>query len=151
LRFNYRGVGTSEGKFTEGHGELLDFRAAMDAMERRTPGLPLWAAGYSFGAWVAMTVGAADARVAAVLGIAPPILHHDFTSVAASSAAKFIIQAEWDEVCPLKTVRQYYATLSEPRELVVIEGAGHAFDGKAGEVASAIEDLFGVQPEPADG
>lgn len=150
LRFNYRGVGTSEGRFTGGHGEMLDFHTALDALAQRCPGVPLWAAGYSFGAWIAMAVGAADGRVAAMLGIAPPLAHHDFSRVAASAAAKAIIHPEWDEFCPLRTVRQYYATLAEPRDLVVIDGAGHDFGGRASEVGEAIEDLFGRQPTAAD-
>jgi hypothetical protein len=146
LRFNYRGVGTSQGRFTGGHGEMLDFSAALDALAHRCPASPLWTAGYSFGAWVAMAVGAADPRVTAILAIAPPLCHHDFSRAAASPATKVIIQAERDEVCPLTTARQYYATLAEPRELVVIDGADHAFSGRASEVAEAIEDLFGRQP-----
>jgi len=149
LRFNYRGVGTSEGRFTAGHGEMLDFRAALDAMAARHPDVPLWAAGYSFGAWVAMSVGAADPRVAAIVGIAPPLPLYDFAGAAGSTATKLIIQADRDEICPLETTRRYYATLAEPRDLVVIDGADHAFNGRAIEVAEAIEDLFGEQPTAA--
>ena len=53
LRFNFRGVGRSEGAFDQGDGEKEDFRAALDYMAARHPGAPLWAAGFSFGAWVA--------------------------------------------------------------------------------------------------
>ena len=54
LRFNFRGVGASEGEFDRGEGEMDDFKAALDYMASRDPGLPLWAAGFSFGAWVAL-------------------------------------------------------------------------------------------------
>jgi alpha/beta superfamily hydrolase len=54
LRFNFRGVGLSQGTSEEGRGELEDFQAALDWMAARYPGLPLWAAGFSFGAWVAI-------------------------------------------------------------------------------------------------
>src|SRR5204863_2166014 len=73
LRFNYRGVGTSEGAWDEGRGETEDFRAAVDFMHARYPGIPLWAAGMSFGAWIALTVGAEDTRISTLLGIAPPL------------------------------------------------------------------------------
>ena len=58
LRFNFRGVGASEGEFDRGEGEKEDFRAALDYMEAHYPGVPLWAAGFSFGSWIALEVGA---------------------------------------------------------------------------------------------
>src|SRR4029079_1070034 len=73
LRFNFRGVGRSAGQFDQGEGEKADFRAALDYMAARYPGAPLWAAGFSFGSWVALEVGAEDARVSALIGIAPPV------------------------------------------------------------------------------
>src|SRR5918999_5733256 len=63
LRFNFRGVGRSEGTFDSGTGEKEDFSAALDYMAARYSGAPLWAAGFSFGAWVALETGAADDRV----------------------------------------------------------------------------------------
>ena len=63
LRFNFRGVGRSAGAFDEGAGETEDFRAALDYMAARYPGVPLWAAGFSFGAWIALETGASDERV----------------------------------------------------------------------------------------
>ena len=143
LRFNFRGAGTSEGAFSGGEGELADFRAALDFMRERYPSVPLWAGGMSFGAWVGLAAGAADARVSTLIGIAPPISRYDFDSVAESTKAKFFIQGERDEVCPLKDLREFYARAEEPKELVVIDAADHLFDGKVSEVADAIEDLLG--------
>jgi alpha/beta superfamily hydrolase len=143
LRFNFRGAGASEGAFDNGPGERADFRGALDAASRRYPGTELWAAGMSFGAWVALTAGAEDDRVSALLGIAPPISMYDFDAVRRSTKPKFFIQGERDEVCPLKTMREFYAQLSEPKELVVIDAADHLFDGHVSEVGEAIEDLFG--------
>src|SRR3954469_14170523 len=60
LRFNFRGVGASEGTFTGGPGERADFTAALDYMAARFPGVPLWAAGFSFGSWIALETGAVD-------------------------------------------------------------------------------------------
>ncbi len=73
LRFNFRGVGVSDGAFDEGVGEKDDFRAGIDFMARRYPGVPIWAAGMSFGSWIAMTAGAEDDRVTTLVGIAVPI------------------------------------------------------------------------------
>ena len=143
LRFNFRGAGRSTGAFDDGRGERDDFRAALDFMHERYPGVPLWAGGMSFGSWVALTVGAEDPRVRALIGIAMPVDRYDFSAVANSEKPKFFVHGERDEICPLKQMREFYARASEPKELVVIDAADHLFDGKVGEVADAIEDLLG--------
>jgi alpha/beta superfamily hydrolase len=143
LRFNFRGAGASAGAFTNGPGEMDDFRAALDFMQARHSGAPMWAAGMSFGAWVALAVGAADPRISTLIGIALPLSRYDFESVAQSHKPKFFIQGERDELCPLKEMREFYARAAEPKELVVIDGADHLFDGKVSDVADAIEDLLG--------
>ncbi len=142
LRFNFRGAGASEGAFDDGRGETEDFRHALDAAARRYPAAELWAGGMSFGAWVALTGGAEDERVSALLGIAPPIGMYDFGVLRQSTKPKFFIQGERDELCPLKTMREFYAQLPEPKELVVIDAADHLFDGHVSEVGEAVEDLF---------
>jgi uncharacterized protein len=143
LRFNFRGAGASAGTFTDGIGEMDDCRAALDFLHERYPAARLWAGGMSFGAWIAMTAGAGDPRVSTLLGIAPPLSRYDFEAVRTSAKPKFFVQGERDEICPLKDMREFYARSAEPKELVVIDAANHLFDGKAGEVADAIEDLFG--------
>ncbi len=149
LRFNFRGVGTSAGTYDEGRGERDDYRAALDYMAGRYPARPVWAAGFSFGAWIALTIGADDPRVTALIGIAPAVERADFAAVERSTKAKFFIQGDRDEICPLARLRLVYARASEPKDLIVIEGADHLFDGKTGEVAGALEDLladFGEGP-----
>jgi uncharacterized protein len=143
LRFNFRGAGASHGKFSNGPGEMDDMRAALDFMSRRYAVAHLWAAGMSFGAWVALTVGAGDPRVSTLIGIAPPLASYDFEPVAQTTKPKFFIQGERDEICPLKDMREFYARAAEPKELVVVDAADHLFDGKVGEVADAIEELLG--------
>jgi uncharacterized protein len=157
LRFNFRGVGLSGGTSDEVRlradgaaagqdlGELDDYKAALDWMAARYPGLPLWAAGFSFGAWVALETGAADPRVAVLIGIAPPVNRntYSFTQTLASTKPKFLIQGSLDELCPLKEMWAFYAKLREPRELVVIDGAKHLFEGKTEDVGDALTDLLG--------
>ena len=142
LRFNYRGVGVSAGRFSEGAGEVKDFVAALDAVEAAHPGVPLWAAGYSFGAWLALSAGAAESRVKALVGIGTPFGHYDFALALASGKPKFLVHGDRDEVCTLKVARQQYAAMAEPRELVVVEDADHGFDGKASEVGDALCELL---------
>jgi len=143
LRFNFRGAGGSAGAFDAGPGEMSDFRAALDFATARHPDLTdVWAGGFSFGGWVALTVGAADDRVTALIGIAPPIARYDFSAVRQSIKPKFFIQGERDEIFPLGDLRRFYAGLQEPKELIVIDAADHLFDGKALDVGDAIEDLL---------
>jgi uncharacterized protein len=148
LRFNFRGVGRSAGTFDQGEGEKEDFRAALDYTAARYAGARLWAAGFSFGSWVALEVGAEDERVEALIGIAPPVstsvsgMDYKFPNTLASTKAKFFVQGEADEVCPIQGMWAFYGKLQEPKELVVIDGADHLFEGKTQEVGEALEDLL---------
>ena len=148
LRFNFRGVGSSAGAFDSGEGEKEDFRAALDYMAAKYPDVRLWSAGFSFGAWVALEVGAEDNRVSALIGIAPPVvtsvsgMNYTFPNTLASTKPKFFVQGEADEVCPLEGMWSFYAKLEEPKELVVIDAANHLFEGQAAEVGEALEELL---------
>ena len=148
LRFNFRGVGASEGTFDRGEGEQEDFAAALDYMAAKYPAARLWAAGFSFGAWVALEAGAADDRASVLIGIAPPVAtsasgqNYTFPNTLASTKPKFFVQGEADEVCPIEGMWQFYGQLHEPKELVVIDGADHLFDGKTGEAGEALEELL---------
>lgn len=142
VRFNFRGVGLSAGAWDEGRGEMDDYRAALDYAAARFPGVELWAAGFSFGSYIAMSCGAEDGRVCALIGIAPPVNRYEFEEVKLSPKPKFIVHGERDELIPLRSVRTFYAQLREPRELVEIDRGNHLFDGQAGEVGEALEDLL---------
>jgi hypothetical protein len=142
LRFNFRGVGRSAGAWDEGRGEKDDFRAALDYFAGTYPDIELWAAGFSFGSHIAMTCGAADDRVCALIGIAPPVDRYDYGIVKRSTKAKFLIHGEADELIPLRSVREFYAQLEEPKEFIEIDRANHLFEGQAGEVGDALEELL---------
>ena len=143
LRFNFRGVGASEGSFTGGPGEKEDFKVALDYMRARYPDRPLWSAGFSFGSWIALETGAVDDRVRALIGIAPPVARegYDFSNTKRSVKPKFFIQGEADDICLLQDMWKFYSELPEPKELVIIDAADHLFDGHTTEVGEAIEDL----------
>jgi alpha/beta superfamily hydrolase len=146
LRFNFRGVGQSAGAFDQGRGERDDFTAALDFMQHRYAEAPLWVGGMSFGAWIALTAGTARSDVSTLIGISLPVNRYDFEAVRLTSTPKFFIHGERDDVAPLKAMTAFYARAADPKELVVIDGADHVFDGKVGEVADAIEDLLGDWP-----
>ena len=142
LRFNFRGVGRSAGTWDNGRGEMDDYRAAVDFVSARYPELELWAAGFSFGSYIAMTAGADDDRICALIGIAPPVNRYEYASVKLSTKPKFIVHGESDELIPLKAVREFYAHLQDPKELVEIDRANHLFEGQASEVGDALEELL---------
>ncbi len=142
LRFNFRGVGRSAGAWDNGRGEMDDYRAAVDFLSTRYPDLELWAVGFSFGSYIAMTSGANDDRVCALIGIAPPVNRYELASVKSSTKPKFIVHGESDELIPLKAVREFYAQLQEPKEFVEIDRANHLFEGQASEVGDALEELL---------
>lgn len=142
LRFNFRGVGMSAGAWDNGRGEIDDYRAAVAFMAAMFPDIEMWAAGFSFGSYIATTVGADDDRVSALIAIAPPVHKYEFASVKMSPKPKFIIHGERDELISIKAVRHFYAQLREPKELVEIDRANHLFDGQAGEVGDALADLL---------
>src|SRR5688500_2904222 len=77
LRFNFRGVGRSTGTFDAGPGEQDDFRAALGFVHEKYPGAPIWAAGMSFGSWIALSVGVDDPRVSTLIGISMPLSRYD--------------------------------------------------------------------------
>lgn len=148
LRFNFRGVAGSAGTFGNGEGEMEDFRAALDYMAARYSNTSLWAAGFSFGSWVALEAGAVDPRVTALIGIAPPVvtsvsgMDYKFPNTLASTKPKFFVQGEADEVCPIEGMWAFYGQLQEPKELVVIDAADHLFEGRTQEVGEALEELL---------
>jgi alpha/beta superfamily hydrolase len=148
LRFNFRGVGGSAGAFGNGEGEMEDFRAALEYMAARYPDTSLWAAGFSFGSWVALEAGAVDPRVTVLIGIAPPVvtsvsgMDYKFPNTLASTKPKFFVQGEADEVCPIEGMWTFYGQLQEPKELVVIDAADHLFEGRTQEVGEALEELL---------
>jgi len=142
MRFNFRGVGRSDGAWDSGRGETDDYRSAVDYMAAQYPQLEMWAAGFSFGSYIATTVGAEDDRVCALIAIAPPVDKYEFASVKQSTKPKFILHGERDELISLKMVRHFYAGLPEPKELIEIDRANHLFEGQASEVGDALQELL---------
>jgi len=143
LRFNFRGVGRSAGTWDEGRGELDDFRAALDFMSQRYRGLELWAAGFSFGSFIAWSVAVDDPRVCALIAVAPPVSKWPFPdAVLVTGKPAFIVHGEEDELIPLRAVREFYARLQGPKEFVQIDRANHLFEGQTTEVGDALEELL---------
>jgi alpha/beta superfamily hydrolase len=146
LRFNFRGAGLSRGEHDKGRGEQEDVRAAIDYLASQFPGKAIALAGFSFGAWVGLRVGCEDARVARLIGLGLPVDNSDLTYLRACTKAKLIIQGGDDQFGSPANVEALFATLPEPKRLVIVEHADHFFAGKLEQVGAVIGQWIAGQP-----
>jgi hypothetical protein len=147
LRFNFRGVGRSEGVHDDGEGEQEDARAALSELERRFPRLPLVIGGFSFGAVVALRVAARDPRVRAVFALGFPLVRFgDAATLRAPSQPRLFVQGEQDEFGAGATLRALVEPLAGTREMVVVAGANHFFDGQLDALQGAVADWAERRP-----
>ncbi len=147
LRFNFRGVGTSEGAHDNGRGEQEDVRAALDELERLYPGLPLVLGGYSFGSLMALLVGADDPRVRAMFALGFPIDRVSDTSfLNRSGKPRLFVQGEDDEFGSGAKIEALAERLPEPRAVKVIPGGDHFFTGKLDAVENALSEWIAERP-----
>jgi alpha/beta superfamily hydrolase len=138
LRFNFRGAGMSEGEHDRGTGEQDDVRAAIDYMAAEFPVRPILLAGFSFGSWVGLRVGCEDERVTKLIGLGLPVDNVDVTYLRACSKPKLLIQGGNDQFGARANIEALFATLPEPKQLVIVEGADHFFTGHLDAVVAAI-------------
>jgi alpha/beta superfamily hydrolase len=130
LRFNFRGVGRSSGAYGDGAAEEEDVGAALDFLEARAPGVPLWVAGFSFGSRVGLSVGAKDARVARLLGVGLALRSFDYGPLLSCLKPKAVVQGALDELGDEAAVRAFFESLRDPKGLWIVPGATHLFEGK---------------------
>lgn len=141
LRFNFRGVGLSEGRYAGGEGEVEDALAALTYLSTRLgEKAPLGICGYSFGGMVALRAAAAGAKVLALAAIAPvvepPEVLNDW------ARPKLIVVATEDGLLDPQHLVRWTASLPEPKEIRLVEGADHFFAGYEQEVGEAIASFF---------
>lgn len=127
LRFNFRGVGLSSGSHDDGRGETDDLDAVLTWLRTAFPDLPLLLAGFSFGAWVGLRLGAADGRIEALIGIGLATTRHRYDELNGCTKPKLFIQGGADELGPADEVRALVDGLPPPKRLVVVAGADHLF------------------------
>jgi alpha/beta superfamily hydrolase len=135
LRFNFRGVGLSEGRYDEGRGEAEDFRAAMAEAER-SAGLPMAAGGFSFGAATALRAAAGDPRVETWIVAGLPIATESGAGVPLPEAPALFITGERDTFGPPREVERW---LGGRHRLVVIPDTDHFFEGKLDAFGAIVE------------
>ena len=139
LRFDFRGAGLSEGEHDKGRGELEDVRTAIEYLASEFPQRPILVAGFSFGAWVGLRAGCEDARLEKLIGLGIPIANLDMSYLRDCGKPKLLIQGGDDQFGPRESVEEFFATLPEPKRLVIVEHADHFFSGHLAEVRKAIE------------
>jgi alpha/beta superfamily hydrolase len=147
LRFNFRSVGLSEGIHDEGRGEVDDVRAAIDWVDKKF-GLPIIAAGFSFGANVALRAACGDARVKGLVGLGLPVRAHfrdySYNFLPGCRAPKLFVSGDHDEFSPRGVLESVMETAPEPRRVVWVEGADHFFAGVAESPKSKLEVMQGA-------
>jgi hypothetical protein len=146
LRFNFRGVGTSAGRFDGGEGEREDARAALAWLRAHVPGAPLIVAGFSFGAWVAARLAAPGPDVGRLVLVAPPVASFDFGVLATSPIPKLVLQGTADAYCPPSALADQFPGWAEPKRLLEVEGATHFFDKRLAELSKALLEGLAALP-----
>ena len=147
LRFNFRGVGRSAGAYDEGEGEQDDLRAALGYMNDRYPGLPLAAAGFSFGARVALRVGCSDTRIERVVAAGTPVFRHDWSHLSHCACPKYFLHSTQDEYGSREQMEAVVAAAAEPKKLEWIEASDHFFADALDELEAAACRVL-KQPSP---
>jgi uncharacterized protein len=141
LRFNFRGVGRSAGVYDEGVGETADALAAMDWLVARQAGLPLWLAGFSFGAYVALRAQS-QRPVTRLVTVAPAVERFDTTAIELPHMPWLLVQGDADEVVSPRAVFDWVDGLAVPPKVAVLKGAGHFFHGRLNELRQTVVDTF---------
>ncbi len=147
MRFNFRGVGRSQGKYDEGLGELSDAATAMDWMQQKNPeASTCWIGGFSFGAWIAMQLLMRRPEIEGFISVAPPANLYDFSFLAPCPSSGLIIQGTKDEIVPEESVEKLMSKVitQKGKELDyrLIEGADHYFRNHMDELNSHLDEYL---------
>ena len=133
LRFNFRGVGRSQGEYDQGIGELSDAASALDYLQSMNQNAKhCWVAGFSFGAWIGMQLLMRRPEITGFISVSPPANMYDFSFLAPCPSSGLIINGSSDRVVPPPSVEELVSKLHEQKGITitheVIEGAGHFFE-----------------------
>ncbi len=145
LRFNFRGVGKSQGKYDEGIGELSDAATALDWLQQQNPDAPTcWIAGFSFGAWIALQLLMRRPEIEGFVAVSPPANLYDFSFLSPCPAAGLITQGNKDDVVSEEYVGKLATKLGAQHgsnvKYNIIEGADHYYRGVEEELGNVVGD-----------
>jgi alpha/beta superfamily hydrolase len=147
LRFNFRGVGRSQGTFDHGQGELSDAAAALDWTQATNPDArACWIAGFSFGAWIGMQLLMRRPEVEGFISIAAPASLYDFSFLAPCPSSGLFVHGDKDAVVPVSAVGTLVEKLKTQKGIIIdqqiVKGANHFFDGKADELIEVVDEYL---------
>ena len=145
MRFNFRGVGRSQGRYDGGIGEIGDAAAALDWMQAVNPNSGgLWIAGYSFGAFIGMQLLMRRPEISGWVSVAPPANHYDFGFLAPCPCGGLMLHGDSDELVPEPAVRKLVDKLNTQKgvhvDYRIMANADHVMANQAEEVSVAVED-----------
>jgi uncharacterized protein len=138
LRFNYRGVNLSEGKYADGIGETEDARAALTVLQSRYPTLPFSLAGFSFGSRIVLKLGCETPGPTRLIAAGFPANLTDSNLLGRCPVPRTFIVSTHDQFCAVPAMEAYFAALEEPKELIWIDAPDHFFSGALDEFENAI-------------
>ena len=139
VRFNYRGVGASEGTYAEGDGETDDAVAVLDWAAQRWPASKFWLAGFSFGGAVAIRA-AVRRDVQRLITVAPSVDRVRVDIDRLPTCPWLLIQGDRDELVDSAHIQQWVNSLAKPPELVILQGAEHFFHGRMNDLRQTVLD-----------
>ena len=136
MRFNFRGVGRSQGEYDQGFGELSDAAAALDYVQTmNTNAKHCWVAGFSFGAWIGMQLLMRRPEITGFISVSPPANMYDFSFLAPCPSSGLIVNGTADRVAPPADTADLVERLREQRGITItheeVDGANHFFEGEA--------------------
>jgi hypothetical protein len=144
LRFNFRGVGRSQGTFDQGIGELSDAASALDWLQQFNPEAPVtWVGGFSFGAWIGMQLLMRRPEIKGFISVAPPANMYDFGFLAPCPSSGLIVQGLSDEVVAHGAVQKLVDKLKTQKHITItyetVPGANHFFANEMNELMGVID------------
>lgn len=148
VRFNFRGVGNSEGDYDEGYGETDDLFAVIEWVRQTRPGDALWLAGFSFGSYITLRA-AQNMKLGQLISIAPAVSRFEFGHLEHPGCPWLVIQGDEDDVVPVDDVSQWVESVDPAPDFVVMEHAGHFFHRRLMDLRGLIKNGVRAQlPEP---
>jgi len=141
LRFNFRGVGESQGEYDNGEGEILDLLAVIAEARRLYPNREIWLAGFSFGAYIALRA-AHQAHVTQLITVAPAINFFDPHAIKQPACPWLLIQGKNDDIVPCEEVLHWLEDMHPAPDLHLLENTGHFFHRQLTTLRNAIETHF---------
>ncbi len=144
LRFNFRGVGRSLGKFDNGIGELSDAATALDWLQQYNPDASTcWISGFSFGSWIALQLMMRRPEIEGFVAVSPPANMYDFSFLSPCPASGLIAQGDKDDIVKQEEVSRFAEKLKAQKysqiEYKVFEGADHYFRNSQEELGKSLE------------